>query len=394
MGSSGAEPPLWGGMQLSGWVSFSLVEKGREGLMKQPYSFSGTFRVSIALGVLALSLLASGFMPHATTHAATRSVTTHCDKYVVPVHLSVLGLTTYHVASWLCYQQTPGNTVQLLVHGGTYGHIYWDFPCPACQTGNYSYVQYMAQAGYTTFSYDRLGYGESDHPLPELVTIQMAAYVLSQLMADLKTGSYGGPTFQKIVLVGHSIGSAVVIDEAADATLTRPDGVILSGFLHAIDLTKVTFILTMIQPALLDPNPRLNSLLPGYLTTIPGTRGQIFYDQSNADPNVIAEDEATKEAVTDSELTTFFTIAASTISQLITVPVLEAAGQFDNIFCLGAFNCTNTSVVQNEEAHFFSPSAQLQVIAIPQAGHVLNLQENATTAWYPQVSQWLKAHTF
>jgi hypothetical protein len=61
---------------------------------------------------------------------------------------------------------------------------------------------------------------------------------------------------------------------------------------------------------------------------------------------------------------------------------------------LGTFSCTNTSAIQNEEAPFFSPSAQLQTIVIPQAGHVLNLQENATTAWYPQVSQWLKAHAF
>lgn len=360
--------------------------------MKQPRFFSNTFRTSIVLGMLALSLLAGVFSPRTTTHAATG--TTQCNRYVIPVHASALDLTTYHVVAWLCYQQEPGKVVQVLVHGGTYGHIYWDFPCSACQTGNYSYAQYMAQAGYTTLSYDRLGYGESDHPLPELVTVQMAAYVLSQLMADLKTGAYGGPTFQKVVVVGHSIGSAIVVDEAADSTLTRPDAVIISGFLHAVDLARVSLILTEVQPALLDPDPRLNRLPPGYLTTIPGTRGQIFYYQPNADPNVIAEDEATKEAVTDSELTTFFTIAASTVSQQITVPVLEAVGQYDNIFCLGLFDCSNTSAVQSEEAPFFAPAAQLQVVVIPQAGHDLNLQENATTAWYPQIPQWLQAHAF
>lgn len=360
--------------------------------MKQPRSFSDTLRISIIPGLLALSLLAGIFLPRTTTRAATG--TTQCDRYVIPVHASVLNLTTYHVAAWLCYQQAPGNVVQVLVHGGTYGHVYWDFSCPACQTDNYSYTRYMAQAGYTILSYDRLGYGASDHPLPELVTVQMAAYVLSQIMDDLKTGTYGGPTFQKVIAVGHSIGSAVVVDEAADATLTRPDAVILSGFLHAVDLARVSLILTDVQPASLDPDPRLSGLPPGYLTTIPGTRGQIFYYQPNADPNVIAEDEITKEAVTDSELTTFFTIAASTVSQLITVPVLEAVGQYDNIFCLGLFNCTNTSAVQSEEAPFYTPGAQLQVVVIPQAGHDLNLQENATTAWYPLIPQWLQAHAF
>ena len=221
----------------------------------------------------------------------------------------------------------------------------------------------------------------------------MAAYVLSQLMADLKTGAYGGQAFQKVILVGHSIGSAIVIDEASDSTLARPNGVILSGFLHFLDEAKLTLFLTDLHPALLDPDPRLNHLLPGYLTTVPGTRGQIFYDLSNADPNVLAEDEATKEPVAESEVvTTFTTIAPTTISQLINVPVLEAVGQFDNLFCLGAFNCTNTSAVLNNEAPFFSPAAQLQVIVIPQAGHDLNLQKNAATAWYPQVTQWLQKH--
>lgn len=361
--------------------------------MKQPHSYSGTFRIFVTLSVLALVLGTSLLVPHRTTHAAATAGTTRCNQYVIPVSASALNLTTYHVASWLCYQQTPGSVVQVLVHGGTYGHIYWDFPCAACQTENYSYVQYMAQSGYTTFNYDRLGYGQSDHPLPELVTVQMAAYVLSQLMTDLKTGAYGLPTFQKTILVGHSIGSAIVLDEATDATLTRPDAVILSGFLHFLDTVKLSLFLTDLHPALLDPDPRLNGLLPGYLTTVPGTRSQIFYDTSDVDPNVLAEDEATKETVTDSEVvTTFTTIATSIISQQINVPVLEAVGQFDNLFCLGTFNCTNSISVQNYEAPFFSPAAQLQVIVIPQAGHDLNLQENGPTVWYPQVTRWLQAH--
>ncbi len=362
--------------------------------MKQPRSHTGPLRIIASLSFLALSLLTGLFVNHPVVHAAAASGTDTCDQYVIPVYEAALDPTLYHIVAHLCYQQTPGSMVQILVHGGTYGHVYWDFSCTACQTDDYSYVQYMAQAGYTTFNYDRLGYGASDHPLPELVTVQMAAYVLSQLMIDLKTGMYGLPVFQKVILTGHSIGSAIVLDEAASSTLARPDGVILSGFLHFLDMTKLTLFLADLHPADLDPDPRLNKLLPGYITTVPGTRGQIFYDLSNVDPNVLTEDEATKETVTDSEvLTTFTTIATSTMPRLITVPVLEAVGQFDNLFCLGTLNCTNTSSVEQNEAPFFSPAAQLQVIVVPQAGHDLNLQENAATVWYPQVTQWLQAHT-
>ncbi len=342
-------------------------------------------------GLLALLLCTNLLVAPRVAHAAAA---TQCSQYILPVHTSLGDLVTYHVAAWLCYQQAPGTDVQVLVHGGTYNHSYWDFACSACQSDTYSYVQYMAQAGYTTFSYDRLGYGQSDRPLPELVTVQMAAYILSQLMTDLKTGAGGLPTFRQVVLVGHSIGSAVVVDEAADAMLARPDGVILSAFLHFVDPTDLATIMTMVEPAFLDPNPRFRRLLPGYLTTDPGTRGQIFYYQPDADPNVIATDETTKDTVADSELVTFFTLTASTLSLLIDVPVLEAVGQYDSIFCVGTFDCSNTSAVQQYEAAFFSPAAQLQTIVIPQAGHDLNLQENATTVWYPQVTGWLQAHAF
>lgn len=334
-----------------------------------------------------LVLLPGLLVAPAALHAASK--TTQCNSYVIPVRMSALDLTTHSVAAWLCYSQAPGNLVQLTVHGATYNHTYWDFSCPACQTNTYSYAQYMGQMGYTTFLYDRVGYGQSDHPLPELVTIQSDAYVLSQLIRDLKTGAYGGPAFQKVVLVGHSVGSAISVAEAADPSLAHPDGVLLTGFIHFVDPAELPLLALDIHPALLDPNPSFQNRLTGYITTIPGIRGQLFYDLSNADPNVIAEDESTKDIITDSEFVTFFTIEATTLSQQIHVPVMEVLGENDNIFCLGTFNCTNTQGVQQYEAPFFSPDAHLQVLIIPQAGHDLNLQKNASV-WESAAVQWLQ----
>jgi hypothetical protein len=108
---------------------------------------------------------------------------------------------------------------------------------------------------------------------------------------------------------------------------------------------------------------------------------------------VLAEDEATKEPVSDSEvITTFTVIALSAMTLQINVPVLEAVGQHDGLFCVGLLSCVNTSAVRSYEAPFYSPAAQLKMIVIPQAGHDLNLQKNAATVWYPQVVQWMKAH--
>jgi hypothetical protein len=40
---------------------------------------------------------------------------------------------------------------------------------------------------------------------------------------------------------------------------------------------------------------------PGYLTTVPGTRGAAFYDTASADPDVIAYDEAHKDVMAADE---------------------------------------------------------------------------------------------
>ena len=76
---------------------------------------------------------------------------------------------SYMISGTLC---TPPNTlnltnipdVQLLVHGAGYDSSYWDFS-PDGVTDEYSYVGAAAAAGLTTFRYDRLGTGLSDHPL-------------------------------------------------------------------------------------------------------------------------------------------------------------------------------------------------------------------------------------
>jgi len=339
-----------------------------------------------------IALVFPGLAGLAVSPVARAIATTQCSNtYTVPVHLSVLDPTPYSVAAWLCYQGTPGDLVQLLVHGATYNSSYWNFNCPACQEHTYSYVQTMGAQGLTTFNYDRIGVGQSSHPLPALITIQSDAYVLSQLVTDLKTGGYGGPSFQKVVLVGHSVGSSISIAEAADPQLARPDGVILTGFIHFVDPAEVELLATEIYPAFLDPDPRFKGLPPGDITTIPGARGKLFYYLPNADPAAIAQDEATKETITVAELASFFTIEASTVSRQIHVPVLEVLGQYDNLFCLGTFNCTNSSSVAQYEASFFSPDARLQVIIVPQDGHDLALQKQSAV-WEGAVAQWITSH--
>ena len=134
---------------------------------------------------------------------AAQADPTQCQQQSVPVTLSPLDPTTYHVATWLCWQGTlTGKTVQLLVHGYTYDHLYWDLPY---QSPNYSYVTAAVQAGYATLNIDRLGVGLSDHPAPELLTTISDAYVLHELVQDLRGGTFQGMHAPKVMLVCPSI---------------------------------------------------------------------------------------------------------------------------------------------------------------------------------------------
>jgi pimeloyl-ACP methyl ester carboxylesterase len=247
----------------------------------------------------------------------------------------------------------------------------------------------MENAGYAVFNYDRLGEGLSDHPLPELLTIEADAYILHQIVRDLHAGTVEGYAFSKVLLVGHSLGSAISLDEAE--TYADVNGVLLTGFLHFVDPAALPEITAHLSPADLDPHFQGQGLLPGYLTTVPNSRSLLFDYVPNTDPQIIATDEATKDTMTDSELASFFTVSNSPLSLFLRVPVLEVVGQYDNIFCLGTLSCTNSTRVWNYESLYFSPQAHLQVIVVPKAGHDLNLQLNAPTVWYPQAIHWIQS---
>jgi len=310
----------------------------------------------------------------------------NCTQYTLPVTLSPIDPTIYHVVGFLCNAE-EANTVQLTLSGASYSHVYWDFPF---DPKTYSYVQNTKNTDFATFNLDRIGTGASDHPaIPELITIQSNAFVAHQVVQDLRAGLIGGRHFSKVVLASHSMGSAMAIDEAA--TYQDVDGVILTGYIHGTFNPGIAPIIASdIYPAFLDPKFAGLGLAPGYLTTVPGTRGQIFYYGPTADPQVVTTDELTKDLVTDATVGTFFPTFTSHESNTIHVPVLLVLGQFDLLVCGANPGCTQSQVAANE-AGFWDPQAQLQINIVPNTGHDLNLQTTANT-WFAIAQQWLKTH--
>ncbi|GCE20640.1 alpha/beta hydrolase [Dictyobacter kobayashii] len=341
--------------------------------------------------LLIILVLSGTMLGPRSAHAATQTDT--CQAFNVPVTLDDILSTPATIYGELCNPASgASHTVQLLVPGGTYGHIYWNFPY---QPQNYSYVHALTAAGYSTFNIDRIGIGKSSHPPIGLLTVSMNtnAYVVHQIIQALRSGNIGNQPFDRVLLVGHSLGSVISWIEAG--TYHDVDGVIITGLLHHLNATSLAGVVATLYPATLDPrfaNQLLNLNYTGYLTTEPGTRGSDFYYVPGADPNVLATDEATKETATPGEFASFATPIVDGISLQINVPVLVVVGQKDALFCgLLATDCTSAATIQQAEAPYYSSQAQLQVAAIPEAGHDINLHKTAPS-WFAIASAWASQH--
>jgi alpha/beta hydrolase family protein len=82
------------------------------------------------------------------------------ERLVFPVSLST---GAANVVAYLYYHGSYANRpLQVLVHGATYNHAYWDFP--AVNGEGYSYARYMAARKYAVLAVDLPGTGESDKP--------------------------------------------------------------------------------------------------------------------------------------------------------------------------------------------------------------------------------------
>ncbi len=334
---------------------------------------------SLAAGGLAVALLAGGGTALAATSGPAGLTTPNCSDYTLAVAITDPGPANQTMWGQLCYRGSrEPDTVQLLVHGATYNHLYWNFPYG---NGYYSYVDAATAAGYATFDIDRIGDGNSSHPPSSEVTLTAGAVALHDAVTALRTGAVDGHAFQHVIMVGHSLGSLEAWIEAG--TYHDVDAVIITGALHALNPDAATLVATDFYPAVDDPKFAGSGLDDGYLTTVPGTRESLFYDPATANPAVVALDEANKDTATVAEVDDTVALlsepAAEQPSYQINVPVLVVVGADDNIFCTGVtvYNCASAASVQSFESQYYSPAAHLKVVVIPDTGHDLALSTTA-----------------
>ena len=206
-------------------------------------------------------------------HAAALPAPT-CSAYNLPVRIADPGPADQTLWGQLCYRgdQEPG-TVQVLIPGATYNHLYWDFPYG---NGYYSYVDAATAAGYATFDIDPIGAGSSSHPPSAGLDLTAGAVALHDAITALRSGAVDGHAFPHVIAVGHSIGSVEIWLEAAH--YHDVDAVIVTGALHALS-PDIGTLEGDLYPAAVDPpsparprhripdhpagNPRVALLRPG-----------------------------------------------------------------------------------------------------------------------------------
>ncbi|MEU8411638.1 alpha/beta fold hydrolase [Amycolatopsis japonica] len=311
-----------------------------------------------------------------------------CQDLNIPVSLvdvPLLGLKDQTMYGRLCVPPGGSRTLQVLVPGGTCKSDYYD---PPDLSETRSFRKAVNKAGYATLSVDRVGSGRSSKPPAALLSASAQANAVHHAIQAMRTGTVG-PGFDKIVLVGHSLGSATALIEAA--TFRDVDGVVITGFTHRIAPLTVTPTLVALGPAMLDEKmSKIVGLDPAYLTTVAGMRYSAFHNPGPFDQQVVDSDEASKDLIAAGEIVDAVLIGlVLPYSRRINVPVLVAMGEKDGVFCGPlASDCSSAEGLRQGEAGYYSSEARLRTFVVPGYGHSINYAPNAPLL-HDAVTGWM-----
>ncbi len=260
-----------------------------------------------------VALSAFLILPVATAQASGR-LSLNCSAYTLPVRIADPGPADQSMWGLLCYRgnHEPG-TVQVLVPGATYNHLYWDFPYG---DGYYSYVDAATAAGYAAFDVDRVGDGSSSHPPSAELDLNAGAVALHDAVTALRSGAVGGHAFAHVIMVGHSIGSFEALLEIARYHDVK--AVIVTGALHALS-PDIGALEGALYPAVYDPK---------FAGSVPVLA-------------VVGEDDG-----------------------------LFCTG-------VAVYSCASVTSVPSFESQYYLPAAHLKVAVIPDTGHDLALSTTA-----------------
>ncbi|MCX4097496.1 alpha/beta hydrolase [Nocardia sp. alder85J] len=299
-----------------------------------------------------------------------------CRSFPFPVPQGQLAAT-------LCLPPGGTDTVMVLMSGSNFNGSYWDF---GYEPQTYSFRRAMNAAGYATLVVDRLGNGASTRPPALTLTATATAAALHDIVQAARRGLAGAAPFAKVITVGHSLTAGTSVMETT--AYHDVDGVVLTGYSHAINVPETLGVISSYHPADEDPEFAGRGYDPDYLTTRPGARLHDFFDSGDVEPEVLDRDEQTKEVFSLTEYPDGMLSTLPGMSNLIDVPTLVVAGGRDRMICGADYSaCADSATLHAEEALFYAPAARLRVFVLPGSGHAVNLARN-TADYRAEVIDW------
>lgn len=308
--------------------------------------------------------------------AAAPTCTDQRVAVTVPTHAELAGS--------LCIPAGGAKTIQLLVAGGTYNRSYWMWP-------GRSYAAAANSAGFATFAVDRLNTGASSHIDPTTANFTANAEGLHQTINWLRT-RHG---FTTVVLVGHSIGSYTALRHT-DLYPRDADAVILSGISSWVQPEAVNATLggKSALPAPLSGVETLRHRSPGDLVIQAELRTRMFH-APDTDESIVAADNSSMDSFPVGEMVDALAdfAAPTKATHKVAVPVLLAIGSAEALFhCAPGVPCQDAAAWVANERPLFPHAPVLEGYVLPNAGHCINLANNAN-AWFTAAQKWVEANT-
>lgn len=274
----------------------------------------------------------------------------------------------YTVVGYLYYQGSLKNRpVQILTHGITYNHGYWDMPEVDGQ--DYSYARYMARRNYAVLALDLPGTGESDKLDGDALNLTESASALHQVARHLRATAAKN-TFETLIYVGHSNGA--LIATFAQAQYGDAQALVNTGWLNTAHEVPV------------DQSVLLGFLEQGPYIHIPSEmRSALFYDPEHSNPELIAYDNETADAVTRGQYLDLLTMMGSPASiptAGIRVPVMVQLGENDLVA---------SASYARAEATMYPRSRLVWVDTLANTGHVFNGHYGKERGW-AAIDLWLR----
>ena len=275
------------------------------------------------------------------------------------------------------------NSVLLAMHGLSYAAWAWDFPL---QPDTYSVAVALAKRGYALLAVDRLGYASSegkgmpDHPNGYTLTAPGYGEMAAQMGEQLRAGTYHAAhpvAFDHVGLIGHSAGSEVV-EYAAALHPGVFDLLIPTAYTHEPFVDNAWLVREWSQD-----NIRAAESDYEYFETNPTIRAHDMYNLANADPRIVAWDNAHANLTPSGEIFSMGPQLTRFLLPTIRIPVLVVLGDKDTLF---------PGAEGPNEMLWFTGTSDKTLIRLPNDGHAFMLQKDAPVA-NAKIADWLDRHS-